>query len=192
MSPYSGWTPTAGSASCSRASPGPTPTCAPGRDLEVTGQRDGRAFLVDDDPGMGYLFAIASADPLDFRDITRGDYWDYRLIDGGRIQGDPYVRLTDLAARLAPAGDYDYDIAPYYVDRHYDYPRFVCYDCHAYASYRDWDPYRSSCTRYRVVIRDDPAVLPVPLWRPQRRRGPARPSRSPLRVPRCGSRDAPR
>ena len=64
----------------------------PGRDLEVTGQRDGRAFLVDDDPGMGYLFAIASADPLDFRDITRGDYWDYRLIDGGRIQGDPYVR----------------------------------------------------------------------------------------------------
>lgn len=132
----------------------------PGRDLEVTGQRDGRAFLVDDDPGMGYLFAIASADPLDFRDITRGDYWDYRLIDGGRIQGDPYVRLTDLAARLAPAGHYDYDIAPYYVDHHYDYPRFVCYDCHAYASYRDWDPYRSSCTRYRMVIRDDPRYYP--------------------------------
>ena len=109
---------------------------------------------------MGYLFAIASADPLDFRDITRGDYWDYRLIDGGRIQGDPYVRLTDLAARLAPTGHYDYDIAPYYVDHHYDYPRFVCYDCHAYASYRDWDPYRSSCTRYRVVIRDDPRYYP--------------------------------
>ena len=39
-----------------------------GRDLEVTGQRDDHAFLVDDDP-VGYLFAIASADPLDFRDI---------------------------------------------------------------------------------------------------------------------------
>ena len=105
------------------------------REFEVSGIRDGRSFLVDDDPGIGYVFAVASTEPLDFRYITRGDYWDYRLIDGGRIQGDPYVRLTDLAARLAPDGDYDYDILPYYVDQRYDYPRFVCYDCHAYASY---------------------------------------------------------
>jgi uncharacterized protein DUF4384 len=130
------------------------------REFEVSGVRDGRSFLVDDDPGMGYVFAVASAEPLDFRYITRGDYWDYRLIDGGRIQGDPYVRLTDLAARLVPEGEYDYDISPYYVDQRFDYPRFVCYDCHAYASYREWDPYRSSCTRYRVVIRDDPEYYP--------------------------------
>jgi hypothetical protein len=130
------------------------------RELEVTGPRGGRSFFVDDDPGMGYVFAVASAEPLDFRYITRGDYWDYRLIDGGRIQGDPYVRLTDLAARLVPDGDYDYDISPYYVDQRYDYPRFVCYDCHAYASYREWDPYRTSCTRYRIVIRDDPRYYP--------------------------------
>ncbi len=129
-------------------------------ELEVTGGRDGRAFLVDDDPGVGYLFAVAAAEPFDFRDLTRGDYWDYRLIDGGRIRGDPYVRLTDLAARLSPAGDYDYDIAPYYVDQRYDYPRFVCYDCHAYASSTEWDPYRASCTRYRVVVRDDPRYYP--------------------------------
>jgi len=130
------------------------------RELEVTGLRGGRSFVVDDDPGMGYLFAVASSEPLDFHSITRGDYWDYRLIGGGRIQGDPYVRLTDLAARLAPNGDYDYDISPYYVSQRYDYPRFVCYDCHAYASYREWDPYRASCTRYRVVIRDDPRFYP--------------------------------
>jgi hypothetical protein len=130
------------------------------RELEVTGARVGRSFLVDDDPGVGYLFALAATEPLDFRSITRGDSWDYRLIEGGRIQGDPYVRLADLAARLAPEGDYDYDIAPYYVDRRYDYPRFVCYDCHAYASYREWDPYQSACSRYRVVIRDDPEYYP--------------------------------
>ena len=130
------------------------------RQLQVSGARGGRSFMVDDDPGMGYLFAVASAEPLDFRDITRGDYWDYRLIDGGRIQGDPYVRLTDLAARLASDGDYDYDISPYYVGQRFDYPRFVCYDCHAYASYREWDPYQSSCTHYRVVIRDDPEYYP--------------------------------
>ena len=128
--------------------------------LEVTGVRGGSTFIVDDYPGIGYLFAVASPDPLDFRDITRGDYWDYRLIDGGRIQGDPYVMLTDLAARMAPDDDYDYDVVPYYVDRRYDYPRFVCYDCHAYASYSEWDPYRTSCSRFRVVVRDDPRYYP--------------------------------
>jgi len=128
--------------------------------LEVTQGRGNQAFIVDDYPGIGYLFAVASPDPLDFTEITRGDYWDYRVIDDGRIQGDPYVALTNLAARIAPVGDYDYDVVPYYVERHYDYPRFVCYDCHAYAGYSDWDPYRSSCTRFRVVIRDDPRYYP--------------------------------
>jgi hypothetical protein len=130
------------------------------REFEIAGRAEGRAFVVDDDPGLGYLFAVAAAEPFDFRGITRGDYWDYRLIDGGRIQGDPYVPLTDLAARIAPDGSYDYDISPYYVEHRYDYPRFVCYDCHAYASYSEWDPYRTSCTRYRVVVRDDPRYYP--------------------------------
>ncbi len=130
------------------------------REFEVTGSRGGRSFIVDDYPGVGYLFAIASTHPLDFDDIVRGDNWDYRLIEGGRIRGDPYVALTDLAARIAPGGDYDYDISPYYVDQRYDYPRFVCYDCHAYAKYNEWDPYRQACARFRVVIYDDPRFYP--------------------------------
>lgn len=131
-----------------------------GEGLELSGGRADHSFVVDDYPGIGYLFAVASPDPLDFSDLTRGDYWDYRLIDGGRIQGDPYVGLTDLAARMARDGDYDYDVVPYYVERHYEYPRFVCYDCHAYASYSEWDPYRTSCSRFRVVVRDDPRYYP--------------------------------
>ena len=154
------------------------------REFEVTGERDGRSFIVDDDPGVGYLFAVASAEPLDFRDITRGDYWDYRLIDGGRIQGDPYVSLTDLAARIAPDGDYDYDISPYYVDHRYDYPRFVCYDCHAYASYSEWDPYRTPCTHYRVVVRDDPRYYPYRYGGRNVVADRPAPSGPPLRVPR--------
>jgi hypothetical protein len=130
------------------------------RTFEVGGVRGGRSFTVDDFPGMGYLFAVASTSPLDFDDLTRGDYWDYRQIDGGRVRGDPYVALTDLAGRIARDGEYDYDVVPYYVGRHYDYPRFVCYDCHAYASYDQWNPYRTACTRFRVVIRDDPRYYP--------------------------------
>jgi hypothetical protein len=130
------------------------------RRFELTGTRGGRSFVVDDDPGVGYLFAVASGRPFDFSDLTRGDHWDYRLIEGGRIRGDPYVVLADLAARIAPGGKYDYDISPYHVERRYEYPRFVCYDCHAYAKFDEWDPYRRACARFRVVIYDDPRYYP--------------------------------
>ncbi len=131
-----------------------------GRTHEVSETRNSGSFIIDDDPGVGYLFAIASPAPFQYDEITRGDYWDFRVIADGRIRGDPYVALTDLAARIAPRGDYQYDIAPYYVERRYEYPRFVCYDCHSYASYDEWDPYTTSCVRFRVVIHDDPAYYP--------------------------------
>ena len=159
-----------------------------GRDFEVSGARGGRSFIVDDYPGVGYLFAISSSSPFDYTDITRGDYWDYRLIDGGRLQGDPYVLLTDLAARITRDDDFDYDIVPYYVDRRYDYPRFVCYDCHAYASYAEWDPYARACSQVRVVIYDDPRYYP---YRYNRGRNVvvsrSAASGATLRVPRCRS-----
>lgn len=131
-----------------------------GRDLEISGFRGGRSFIVDDYPGVGYLFAIASSTPFQYADISRGDYWDYRLIDGGRLQGDPYVLLTDLADRITPDADYDYDILPYYVDQRYEYPRFVCYDCHAYASYDEWNPYERNCSEFRLVVYEDPRYYP--------------------------------
>jgi hypothetical protein len=130
------------------------------RELEVSGARGGRSFIVDDYPGVGYIFALASSAPFAYEDISRGDYWDYRLMDGGRLRGDPYVGLTALADRISPDADYDYDIVPYYVDGHYDYPRFVCYDCHATASYEEWNPYERACSRFRVVVYDDPRYYP--------------------------------
>jgi hypothetical protein len=127
---------------------------------ERSARHEAEVFRVDDDPGIGYVLAIAAGRPLDFRPITRGRAWDYRPIGGGHIRGDPYVALTDLAARLAPAGDYAYDIAPYYVERRYDYPRFVCYQCHAQAGYDEWDPYAAACSRYQVIVRDGPGDYP--------------------------------
>src|SRR6266566_3272565 len=84
------------------------------------------------------------------------------IIADGRVRGDPYVALTDVAQRIVPDGysDWDYDVAPYYVQQHYDYPRFLCYDCHTYVSYPSWSPYDYTCVRFRIVVFDDPYYYP--------------------------------
>ncbi len=127
------------------------------RTFSITTRRDRHAFRIDDDPGMGYLFVVASPEPFDYSDLLRADDWDFRLFNGGRIRGDPYVALTDLAERISPGGAYDYDVASYDVGRAYDYPRFVCAQCHAHPRDRDWDEYRLQCARFRLEIYDDPA-----------------------------------
>src|SRR6266852_2351617 len=133
-----------------------------GRDYEVQGGDDRDAFYIDDYPGVGYLFGVASTDPFVYDGIQSRDHWDYRLIADGRVRGDPYVALTDLAQRIVPDGysDWDYDISPYYVQQHYDYPRFLCYDCHSYVSYPYWSPYDYTCVRFRIVVFDDPYYYP--------------------------------
>jgi len=134
-----------------------------GRDLEVDGSAlASEAFTIDDYPGVGYLFAVASADPFVYDQIESGQHWDYRVIADGRVRGDPYVAMTDLAERIVPDGyvDWDYDVISYNVGQHYDYPRFLCYDCHTYVSYPYWDPYFNSCVRFRMVVYDDPWYYP--------------------------------
>lgn len=130
-----------------------------GRSFEVLDRND-NAFSVDDYPGVGYIFAISSPDQFQYDQFVRGDHWDYQQIADGRIRGDPYVSLTDFASRIAGPGEYDYDITPYYVDQHYDYPRFLCYDCHNYVSYSYWNPYYYNCNRFRIVIYDDSYYYP--------------------------------
>ena len=134
-----------------------------GRDFEVDSRElDGDAFTIDDYPGVGYLFAVASSDAFVYDQIETADHWDYRAIADGRVRGDPYVAMTDLAQRIVPQGDadWDYDVVSYNVGQHYDYPRFLCYDCHTYVSYSYWDPYYTSCVRFRMVVYDDPYYYP--------------------------------
>jgi hypothetical protein len=135
-----------------------------GRRYQIDNYRGRYAFVADEYPGQGYLFAVASRDPYDYAAIVTGDRWDYRYIaHDGRIVGDPYVALTELIDVIVPVNytDINYDIVPYYVERHYEYPRFLCYDCHAYAPYPYWDPYGHSCTRVRIVVYNDPYYYPV-------------------------------
>lgn len=136
-----------------------------GKTFEVLGRDRDEAFRVDDYPGVGYIFAVVSDDEFRYDDIVRGDHWDYRTVSDGRVRGDPYVAVSDLAERIATEGDYDYDIASYDVEQHYDYPRFVCYDCHTYASWHNWDPYSSYCSRFQIVIYDDWYYYPYRRYR---------------------------
>lgn len=133
-----------------------------GRRYEVRspyGDRGRYAFTADDYPGQGYLFAVASIEPFAYHAFVSNGRWDYYQVGHrGRITGDPYVALTDLIDRLVPLGydDYGYDIYPYDVEHRYEYPRFLCYDCHGYRAYPAWDPYRHWCATFRIVIYDDP------------------------------------
>jgi hypothetical protein len=117
------------------------------------------AFWVDDYAGVGYVFAVASADPFQYSSYMLNDHWDYRAVaNAGRISGDPYLALAGLIAHMVPPGyeAYGYDVVSYFVESRYDYPRFLCYDCHAYVPYPVWDPYRDWCATFRVVIYDPP------------------------------------
>src|SRR5215210_4091254 len=129
------------------------------RAFEVMGPSGATSFRVDDHPGIGYLLAIVSSSSFDYQTITRGNHWDYRVIANGRVRGDPYVVLGSLAQDIAP-DEYRYDIAPYYVERRFEYPRFACYDCHSFAASNNWDPYGAACARFRLVIYDDPSYYP--------------------------------
>jgi len=120
--------------------------------------RSPATFEVDDYAGIGYVFAVVSRDPFDYTPYVLNDHWDYRAVaNRGRISGDPYVALSEMTGRILPAEYtmFGYDIVPYFVERRYDYPRFLCYDCHRYAPYPVWDPYRDWCATFRVVIYED-------------------------------------
>ncbi len=146
---------------------------APHQDGFARGGRDYRVLLpespywfVDDAPGMGYFFVVASPDPMDYSGFaySRQDGgWDLSLV-GQNVYTDPYLAMDDVVAALIP--DWEYvpyalDFLSYDVGGAHDYPRFLCYDCHGYRPYNAWDPYQFSCVSFRLVIWDDPFYYPA-------------------------------
>ncbi|HSR42755.1 MAG TPA: DUF4384 domain-containing protein, partial [Longimicrobiales bacterium] len=139
----------------------------------VRGGRDYRLLFpgsqfwyVDDHPGVGYFFIVASPEPFDFSRIDYSYYdrgWDLTRV-GRNVYSDPYVAMDDYVAALVP--DWEYvryalDFSTYHVGsvRH-DYPRFLCYDCHGFRPYSAWNPYHYACSTFRVVVYTDPWYYP--------------------------------
>jgi hypothetical protein len=134
----------------------------------VTTAGRNEAFVVDDDPGVGYVFGVASDEPFDYRALLYDGAWDVQLASGGRVHGDPLSSLEEMVQQLLPEGfvDFDTHLIPYYVERRYDYPRFVCYDCHAYTPWYSWNPYSAWCSRYTLVVWRDPWYYYPSYWYP--------------------------
>jgi len=150
------------------------PNLAHGGETYTVGGLDGQdAFMVDDYPGVGYVFAVASADPFIYDPLEANDHWSMQQVANltdGRIHGDPYSSLQEMVQHIMPDGyaDYDTHLLPYYVEQHYQYPRFLCYDCHSYVPYAYWDPYSHFCSRFSLFVYYDPFYFYPSYWYPSR------------------------
>jgi hypothetical protein len=150
------------------------PNLAHGGETYTVGDLDGQdAFMVDDYPGVGYVFAVASQAPFIYDQLTANDHWSLQQVSAltdGRIHGDPYSSLQDMVQHIMPDGyaDYDTHLLPYYVEQRYQYPRFLCYDCHSYMPYAYWNPYSHFCSRFSLFVYYDPFYFYPSYWYPSR------------------------
>lgn len=125
-----------------------------GIEHRVPGRGEDYTLRVEEYPGEGFLFALVTLDPLEFPRLESGVDFDYAALGvPARITSDPYAIYAGMLAALLPEGylGYAQDAVPYFVEDQHGYPRFVCYQCHAYVSPAVWDPYAHTCIRWRVV-----------------------------------------
>jgi hypothetical protein len=119
----------------------------------------GRWWTVDGNPGIGYLFTVASDEPLEFRNI-RGAF-GYRPAarqDGRAVYGDPYDAIERISHLLVPGWhevERALDVYAYHVGGRFTHPRYACYD-----GYGTWAYSRSasygSCERVRLLLGHHP------------------------------------
>ncbi len=146
---------------------------SPADNYYVHGNRDYRlvyprssTWYVEDQPGVGYFFAVASPTPFDFSsfEYSYGESrWDLTTV-GYQVYSDPFVAMDEYVAELIPdweVAEYALDFTTYHVGQRHDYPRFLCYDCHGYRPYYSWNPYLYTCSSFRIVIYNDPYYYPL-------------------------------
>lgn len=129
------------------------------RTYELTPAGGKYAFLADPLPGIGYVLALVSAEQFDYRRLVRAERWDLSALGRqGRITGDPRSAIDLLVQTIVPGAvaQSGLVVVPYSVAGQYEYPRFLCYECHSPATYPSWSPYQEVCPRFVVVRVSDP------------------------------------
>ncbi len=138
-----------------------------GREYLLPGARSTYDYVVDGPPGIEYIQVLASREPFqqlpDYLDADLGDGgYDYDVSDAswrerGRIAGDPFLGMERINRSILP---YDCDeedcysasYTSFYVDRHVDYPRFLCADCHGPYADAYYDPYATQCSVFEIRV----------------------------------------
>jgi hypothetical protein len=150
------------------------------RDDEVPYWND-LPFFVNEPEGIGFVVAIASYEPFDYRNVSRRDYWETWQLSNGAYKTryhlqypDPYELVGAFIDRTLPkSADYSTDYIQYQVVRDYLYPRRtasynnIYYDClNAYYGYPEYycSQYAAYGNRFYVpvIIGRYPAPSPSP------------------------------
>jgi hypothetical protein len=132
-----------------------------------------RGWTVRGASGVGYLYAVASDEPLNLRALrglfpgqSRASWRGERV-----VYGDPFEALDRLSRLLVPDpgyGGFAEDWFSYHVGQRYTHPRYACYD-----SYGSWYSSRSiyydSCDRVRVLLVQVPYYYDTRYYRGDRR-----------------------
>jgi hypothetical protein len=136
-------------------------------------------WQVEDDPGIGYFFLVASPEPFDFSSFGYSHFdrgWDLSRV-GREVYQDPHVAMDDFVAALIPAWQtvpYALDFVSYQISdpvrlaSRFEYPRFLCYECHGFRPYAMWNPYEYACTDFRLIVFTDPFYYPATRYRGSR------------------------
>lgn len=144
-----------------------------GRTLNVTGRYAGGRFRVGSGYGIGYVFAVASDEPLDLRRFRRAYARQAGWDDDLNVYGDPFYameRFERLLVRDWEYGGHDSDYYSYHVGgSRYRYPRYACYTGYG-AWYTSYGSYYSDCDVVRVLLRERPYYYDTRHYRGDRSR----------------------
>ncbi|HEX8692792.1 MAG TPA: DUF4384 domain-containing protein [Longimicrobium sp.] len=143
-----------------------------GRTLSV-GNRGSRYLRLGGVYGIGYVFAVASDEPLDVERFR--DYYQRRTVGFDRrlnVYGDPFYHMERIERILVRDWEYGYhssDWYSYHVGRRYEYPRYACYS--GYGSwYNDTGHYYGGCNQVLVLLRERPYYYDTRYYRGDRSR----------------------
>jgi hypothetical protein len=100
--------------------------------------------------GVEYIHAVATREPRVFRRAIRERRYE---LDVDPIADDPFVAINTINARLlTPYYIHATATTSFFIEGRVWYPRYMCNSCHRSTRVRFFDPYRSVCPRYSVIV----------------------------------------
>lgn len=144
-----------------------------GRVYSLPGGGFSSGWTLRGSPGIGYLYLIASPEPLDYSYFggPYGNRWDWSYA-GRSVHGDPFWAMEELTSLLVPGwgrAPYVVDYYSYHVDGRHRYPSYACGASRwgARAGW-GWNGYYDSCDRVDYFLRDYPYYYDARLYRGDR------------------------